>query len=99
MRSELLLTVSLALSAIALPTPQISALEAAALAQAVGQWHDDTAAVSAFYRQVRMAASRILSSPHPTPSDARLANSTPRQLSALFFSALPMQISMMPTMF
>jgi hypothetical protein len=48
MRSELLLTVSLALSAIALPTPQISASEAAALAQAVGQWHDDTAAVSAF---------------------------------------------------
>jgi hypothetical protein len=48
MRSELFLTIFFALSAIALPTPQISASEAAALAQAVGQWHDDTAAVSAF---------------------------------------------------
>lgn len=48
MRSELFLAVCLALSAIAIPTPQIDASEAAALAQAVSQWHDDTAAVSAF---------------------------------------------------
>jgi hypothetical protein len=79
MRTEFFLTGFLALFVIALPKRQTTS-EVAELAQAVSQWHDDTATVSAFFKRSKMATNERLSFLHPMPLDTKLVSLTLKKL-------------------